>query len=226
MKKISSCDRYKIGFFGLLILIVGMFGYYVSTTKLSYQNRAAFNSLNEFTSTGVKPGSSGNAGIRPDMNRYGFVAVISSFIPVQETAKTYSITFKAAPYTPLGKGSSKNGVALMAETGDSSIRAQEDSEKPTCTFVGETVQKNAMLPKSAPDKINTDGTVTHTVPPTKFVEIPVAQLLSNDDYKNHTYMISYKYDPADQHVTCVISSIIVQSDIVAPSVTPSPTPTE
>jgi hypothetical protein len=203
-----------------------MFGYYVSTTQLSYKNRAAFNTLNEFTSSGVKPGNTGNAGIRPDLNQYGFVAVISSFTPVQETAKTYSITFKAAPYTPLGKGSSKNGVELMANTSGTDIRAQEDSEKPTCTYVGETVQKSAALPKSAPDKIGADGTVTHTVPPTKFVEIPVVQLISNDDYKNHTYMITYKYVPADQHVTCVISSILIQSDIAVPTVTPTPTPTE
>lgn len=231
MKKITSCDRYKIGFFVLLIIIVAMFGYFVSSSKtnLSYKNRASNNELKPLPVEGET--TQGQEGVgEPDLNNFGMIATITSLLPDAGKKDTYRITFKEVPFTPIGEGGDmkegapamlfENAAAQAEETPNPSQELENPTEL-TCTFVGASIPQMVQVP--LPEQRGENGTVSQDVG-TKTITVPLDDLIAEKNYESHTYLIEYKFVPEDQRKDCVIKTITIQQD--SNSEKPSPTPTQ
>ncbi|MFZ2206594.1 MAG: hypothetical protein WAV29_03960 [Microgenomates group bacterium] len=229
MNKLTSCDRYKIGFFGLLIIVVGMIGYYVSSsnTNLSYKNRASINNLNELPAEGENVDGQQGVG-EPDLNNFSMIATISSMLPEVGKKDTYRIAFVEVPYKPLdGGGFGQEGSPVMLFSSvEASPEATPDPDETItetiCSFVGTVIPQTIQVP--LPEEQGDNGTVSQTSN-TKVINIPIDSLITNKSYELHTFLIEYMYTPADQKKVCVIKNISMQEDEKKAN-EPSPTPTD
>jgi len=219
MNKLTSCDRYKIGFFGLLIIVVGMIGYYVSSsnTNLSYKNRASINNLNELPAEGENVDGQQGVG-EPDLNNFSMIAHITSLLPEVGKKDTYRISFKEVPFKPIDEGGfGKEGspVMLFANVEASPEATPEPTEdpenptEPTCSFVGTVIPQTIQVP--LPQEQGDNGTVSQSSN-TKVINIPIESLIAKKSYELHTFLIEYMYTPADQKKVCVIKTISMQED--------------
>jgi hypothetical protein len=229
MNKLTSCDRYKVGFFGLLIVVVGMIGYFVSSSNLNltYKNRASMNFLNKLPTEGASvDGQQGGLG-EPDLNNFSMIATISSMLPEVGKKDTYRIAFVEVPYKPLdGSDFGQEGSpAMLFSNVDATPEATPDPDETitgtVCSFVGTIIPQTIQVP--LPEEQGDNGTVSQTSN-TKVITIPIKSLIANKSYELHTFLIEYIYTPADQKKICVIKNISMQEDEKKAN-EPSPTPT-
>jgi len=233
MNKLTSCDRYKIGFFGLLVIVIGMIGYFVSSsnTNLTYKNRAEMNNLNVVPTPEAGQSTDGQMGNgEPDLNNFGMIATITSLLPEVGKKDTYRIAFKEVQYKPIDEGGfGKEGspVMLFANVEASPEATPEPTEdpenptEPTCSFVGTVIPQTIQVP--LPQEQGDNGTVSQSSN-TKVINIPIESLIAKKSYELHTFLIEYMYTPADQKKVCVIKTISMQEDVKKVN-EPSPTPT-
>jgi len=229
MNKLTSCDRYKIGFFGLLVIVIGMIGYFVSSsnTNLTYKNRAEMNNLNVVPTPEAGQSTDGQMGNgEPDLNNFSMIATISSMLPEVGKKDTYRIAFKEVPFKPINEGGfGKEGspVMLFANV-EASPEATPDPEQLTetvCSFVGTVIPQTIQVP--LPQEQGDNGTVSQSVS-TKVINIPIDSLIAKKSYELHTFLIEYMYTPADQKEVCVIKNISMQEDSKKIEPTPIATP--
>lgn len=242
MKKINSCAFYKIGFFGLAIVLIGILGYIVSSasTNMSYKNRASVNILNEFTSPDAPNGTeqNGNAGVGKGDPNNGImpVASISAFTKViaDVADKKYSVSIVEIPSFPVGGIEKNNNISMQFESAAPSGTPEPTATpaKLDCLFVYDAsnagqLQKLVSVPKKT--GANNNGTTVSPDYNTKSEPLKLENLLApaNADYfKKHTFMISYVFDTSPDGTTknpktCTLTNITMRLD--KPPM-PSPTP--
>lgn len=229
MKNITLCDRYKIGFFALLIIVIALFGYIISSSKtsLTYKNRASNNELKPLPVEGENTQGQDGTG-EPDLNNFGMIATITSLLPEVGKKDTYRIAFKEVPFSPISEGGDmKEGAPAMlfenaaAQTEETPTPSQdlENPTEPICTFVGTSIPQTVQVP--LPEQRGENGTVSQSIG-TKTIAVSLDGLIAEKNYERHIYLIEYKFVPEDQRKDCVIKTITIQQD--SNSEKPSPTP--
>lgn len=231
MNKLTSCDRYKIGFFGMLIIVIGMIGYFVSSSNsnLTYKNRASMSFLNKLPTEGASVDGQQGVG-EPDLNNFSMVATISSMLPEVGKKDTYRIAFVEVPYKPLDGGNfgQEGSPVMLFSSVEASPEATPDPDEnetitgTVCSFVGTVIPQTIQVP--LPEEQGDNGTVSQTSN-TKVINIPIESLIANKSYELHTFLIEYMYTPADQKKICVIKNISMQEDEKKAD-EPSPTPSD
>ena len=209
MKKFAPCTSYKIGFFGLLALIIVLFGLFASSTllKRTYKNRAEENKLDA-----VVPEVTDTPKIS---NTKVLIATISAFIK-RDAEEVYDVTFEEVMYKPKPRIKTDQNVISFIKTEDFKIiENQSDPRILTCSFSGETILKPVEIPiTSDPTKPLSNEEVIAS-PETEIVESLIDEKFLSGGYLNHTYTIDYAYDldvtPNPGHQKqCTITRIEIQ----------------
>jgi hypothetical protein len=212
---LASCTRYKIGFFGLLVVIVVLFSLYVSSTvmNMTYKNRAS--------DTNLTPAGQGSGVSSPEMIMTPVHIIAMHPNQPDSTPPTYIVTIEEAPVSPLAVPSHAHDITMLGASGATntpipSPRPTSPPNRLTCTLTPRTLITENIHPSTAPTPIETAHDmitpITTSAPSTEST-IPhsasdLMQIVADDHIMTRTYTVGYQIDATN---VCTITSVILQS---------------
>ena len=210
MKNVAPCTSYKIGFFGLLTLIIILFGLFASSSllKMTYKNRAVESELKASLPEVTDAPKNSNTEV--------LIATIPAFIK-RQNEEVYDVTIEEVMFKPKPKAQTNPNVISFISSSDFKIlEKQSEPRILTCSFFGKTILKPVEKPvMSDPTKSKLEGEVAPVI---EIVEKLIDNKFLKDGYRGHTYLIDFIHDldvtpnPGHQKL-CTITRIMMQADV-------------